>query len=105
MTKYINCVFVKHDNNDKSFLFCIETLDKVCKGQRVMCNTMYGESEGVCTSDNFMLDERALKNIANVVGAYLPLRPVIGIVEIAPTVTHILRPFCNSASYDEDLPF
>lgn len=93
MTKYINCVFVQHDNNDKPYLFCIETLDKLKKGQRVLCMTMRGDVEGVCVSDSFMLSNDALSNIAKVTGAYLPLKPIKGVVELKPTVEHITKLF------------
>lgn len=93
MTKYINCVFVKHDNNDKPYLFCIETMDKLKQGQRVLCMTMYGDVEGVCVSDSFLLSNDALSNIAKVTGAYLPLKPIKGVVELKPTVEHITKLF------------
>lgn len=67
----------------KNFLFAVPKNVTLKKGDRVLCNTMRGEQDGICATDSFEVDERALKQIADLVGAYFPLKEVVGKVEVA----------------------
>ena len=67
----------------KNFLFAVPKNVTLKKGDRVLCNTMRGEQDGICATDSFEVDERALKQIADLVGAYFPLKSVVGKVEVA----------------------
>ena len=80
MTKYIHCVFVKHRACDRTFLFCVDEESQLQNGTEVLCETKYGETEGVCVGRSFMVSESALESIVAGVGAYLPLKNVVGIV-------------------------
>ena len=62
----------------KNFLFAVPKNVTLKKGDRVLCNTMRGEQEGICATDSFSVDEHALKQIADLVGAYFPLKEVVG---------------------------
>lgn len=81
MTKYIHCAFVKHDKQDKPFLFCVGREEKIRGGTRVECDTRFGRDIGTVFGDSFMVSEDALKSICPSVGATLPLRDIVGIVE------------------------
>lgn len=82
MIKYIHCVFVRHKRQDKTFLFSVDGLKQLKNGTEVLCDTKYGESDGVCVGDSFMVSESALKSIAENIGAYLPLKKVVGTIEM-----------------------
>lgn len=81
MTKYIHCAFVKHDNSEKPFLFCVGREEKIRGGTRVVCETRLGRNLGTVFGDSFVLSEDALKSLCPSVGATLPLRDIVGIVE------------------------
>jgi hypothetical protein len=76
-----NIVFV--NQGGKNFLFAVPKNVTLKKGDRVLCNTMRGEQEGICATGSFSVDEHALKQIADLVGAYFPLKSVVGKVEFA----------------------
>lgn len=76
-----NIVFV--NQGGKNFLFAVPKNVTLKKGDRVLCNTMRGEKEGICATGSFSVDEHALKQIADLVGAYFPLKEVVGKVEVA----------------------
>lgn len=71
-----NIVFV--NQGGKNFLFAVPKNVTLKKGDRVLCNTMRGEQEGICATGSFSVDEHALKQIADLVGAYFPLKEVVG---------------------------
>lgn len=89
----------------KNFLFAVPKNVTLKKGDRVLCNTMRGEQDGICATDSFEVDERALKQIADLVGAYFPLKSVVGKVEVArfdkPKTEDKLIPhlFCAGRNY------
>ena len=76
-----NIVFV--NQGGKNFLFAVPENVTLKKGDRVLCNTMRGEQEGICATGSFWLAEHTLKQIADLVGAYFPLKSVVGKVEVA----------------------
>lgn len=82
MTKYIHCAFVKHNKGDKVFLFSVGREEKIRGGTRVVCDTRKGRANGTVFGDSFFISEDALKSICPSVGATLPLRDIVGIVEI-----------------------
>lgn len=81
MTKFIHCVFVQHEEHGKPFLFCLDDFNRLKPGDQVLCETIKGEVEGECVGKSFVVSESALLEIANAIGAYLPLKRVIGIIE------------------------
>lgn len=81
MKKYIHCVFVRHKRQDKTFLFSVDRLEQLKNGTEVLCETKYGESDGICVGNSFTISESALKSIAENIGAYLPLKNVVGTIE------------------------
>ncbi len=98
MKKYIHCVFVRHKRRDKTFLFRIDGLEQLKNGTEVLCNTKYGEAEGKCVGDSFMITESALKSIAENIGAYLPLKKVVGTIEMKLVKQKTVKRF-------DELPF
>ncbi len=98
MTKFVHCVFVKHDGSDKKYIFCVDDMKNLKKGQRVLCDTKRGEVEGICVCDSFYLNKSALVAIVQCLNAYLPLKRVVGTVELQTTVAHIIHRF-------DELPF
>ena len=98
MTKYIHCVFVRHKRQDKTFLFSVDGLEQLKDGTEVLCNTKKGESEGICVGNSFIVSESALKSIAENVGAYLPLKSVVGTIELKLVKQKTVKRF-------DELPF
>lgn len=80
MAEYVHCVFVKHNDWGKVFLFCVDDNNRLKNGQKVLCNTKNGESKGVCFGDSFVLSKHALNQVARAVGATLPLKAVTGTI-------------------------
>lgn len=64
--------------NGQKYLFTVPKGITLKNGDRVLCNTMRGEQDGICATDSFEVDEHALKQIADLVGAYFPLKAVVG---------------------------
>lgn len=95
MTKYVHCVFVKHSGNNRTFLFAVDTHQKLKDGTQVLCETRYGEAEGHCAGNSFMIDENALNSIVVNVGAELPLKSVVGIIEENHVIERKLKRFDN----------
>ena len=83
-------VFVKHKHGG-NFLFKTEC--DLQKGDEVRCDTRYGEADGVCVTDSFEVSEDALLNIVQGVGAYLPLRSVLGKYEVEVVEIKELKKF------------
>lgn len=81
MTKYIHCVFIRHTGSGKTFLFHVARESQLQNGAQVLCETKYGESEGICVGKSFIVSESALESIVAGVGAYFPLKSVVGTVE------------------------
>lgn len=98
MTKYVHCVFVKHEGSDRTFLFNVSDPKKIKSGTIVVCNTKYGEVYGTCIGDSFMVSENALDSIVEGVGAYFPLKDVVGIVTEKYTIQKQVNRF-------DELPF
>ena len=80
MTKYVHCVFVRHNEDEKPFLFSVDSSEQLKSGATVLCETIHGETTGTCMGNSFMVSESALESIAAGVGAYLPLKSVVGTV-------------------------
>lgn len=72
-------VIIKHNDNDcRKFLFQVPDHVHLKKGDRVICKTKCGESDGTCVYDSFTLDGPALDVLISEMGAKKPLAPVIG---------------------------
>lgn len=100
MIKYIHCVFITHEGNtnNKTFLFAVNNIEKLKDGTEVLCETKYGETTGRCFGDSFMIPENSLKSIAYGIGAYLPLKNVVGVIEREPVIKKLVKRF-------DELPF
>ena len=79
MTKYYHCALVKHENNDKPYLFCVGRDAMIKNGAKVACDTRIGITRGTVVGDSFMVSKDTLESICVAVGATLPLRKIIGI--------------------------
>ena len=79
MTKYYHCAFVKHENNDKPYLFCVGRDTMIKNKTKVMCDTRIGRERGTVVGDSFMVSKDTLESICVAVGATLPLRKIIGV--------------------------
>lgn len=74
--------FVKHGNSQKEFLFeCTNLHDSIKCGTAVICDTMYGNAVGVATTDPIRVQssDGSIATLIRTCGAYLPLKPIIGI--------------------------
>lgn len=81
MDKYVCLIFVRHKKVGQTFLFSVDPMTDIKKGTEIVVDTIKGQQRGVAVSDSFMVNERAMRNIVDGVGAYLPLRPAVGIVK------------------------
>jgi len=92
-----NLVFIKHKDSSKQYLFELPINIKLSTNDEVFCNTIYCLRElGTCTTDSFLVDSMATKQIINGVGAYEPLKQVIGMA--AKRIEYEFKPLA-------DLPF
>ena len=81
MDKYVCLIFVRHKGVGQTFLFSVDPMTDIKKGTELAVDTIKGRQKGVAVSDSFMVSEKAMQDIVDGVGAYLPLRPVVGIVK------------------------
>jgi len=86
-----NLVFVKHENQDKQFLFEVPLDAQLYKGDKVFCNTRYGRSLGICETESFLVDDRVASYIIGAVGAYEPLKQILGYA--TESKNYVLTPF------------
>lgn len=104
MTKFVHCVFIKHTGSHKKYLFNVDDMDRLKDGQTVLCDTRYGESEGICVGSSFSVSELALESICKGLDLDLPLKSVIGIIEEETIRRKVIRRFGGSGELN-DLPF
>ena len=64
------------------FLFACPEDVNLKEGDRVLCDTKKGETEGVCFTDSFKVNQKALDIIAKLLCATFPLKFVIGKCEV-----------------------
>ena len=86
-------IFVRHENNDKKFLFEVPNGLEVINGDDVLCDTMKGETRGRAASYPFELDDNALHQLRDSLGFYWPVKKIIAKLEMP------------KKEIDEDLPF
>lgn len=76
--KYYNLVFVKHENNDKNFLFKLPLNINLNNREKVFVDTSKGRAIGECVSDSFIVDNYTTVQIMEGTRAYYPLKDVVG---------------------------
>ena len=77
---YTCLLFAKHEGNGKPYLFCVDNgIMDIMDGQKILVETCRGNQEAYAVGNSFVLDERGTQSIVSGVGAYLPLKRVIGI--------------------------
>ncbi|HHU18351.1 MAG TPA: hypothetical protein GXZ70_09145 [Clostridiales bacterium] len=86
-------ILVKHENNNKKFLFEIPNGLEVIYGDDVLCDTIKGETRGSAVSYPFDLDDNALHQLRDLLGFYWPVKKIIAKLEMP------------KKEIDEDLPF
>jgi len=74
----MNLVFCKHEGNNKQYLFEVSMSVSLDTGDRVFVNTIYGQKEAICTTENFYVEDEAAKAIIKGCSGYFPLAQVIG---------------------------
>lgn len=74
----MSIVFIRHTNGGQRFLFEAPPGIDLKEGEEVVVQTKNGETVGICVCDSFELDGKALQAVTKVVGAKLPLKPVVG---------------------------
>lgn len=79
--KYVCLIFVRHKGVGQTFLFSVDPMTDIKKGTELAVDTIKGRQKGVAVSDSFIVSEKTMQSIVDGVGAYLPLRPVVGIVK------------------------
>lgn len=75
----MNIVLVKHNNNPKEFAFYVpeELLPYIKKGSGVLCKTTHGLTYGTTTTG--VISGDGARDVALAHGAYIPLKPIVGI--------------------------
>lgn len=71
-------VFIQHEYDGKDYLFTVPIQLNLRQGDKVICDTMHGIVPSVCASDSFIIPEVSIGIIADRIGAYLPLKPILG---------------------------
>ena len=71
---------ISHDGI-RRYLFSVPSNISLKEGDRVVCKTRYGESDGICTYDSFDAEGTLLDVLINIIGANKPLAPVIGVYQ------------------------
>ena len=87
MKKYIHCAFVLHERDERKYLFSVDSPYQLKNGTEVLCETIQGEVRGICVGNSFLVDESTLKSIVVGVGAYLPLKRIVGTITEKMTTT------------------
>jgi len=93
-----NLVFIKHERSNRQYLFEVPLDVRLFKGDKVFCDTIRGRSVGICETESFLVDDRVASYIIGAVGAYEPLKPVVGYA--TEIKNYKLKPFDSP-----DLPF
>lgn len=76
----MNVVIVKQGAG--KYLFACPEGVNLKEGDRVLCDTKKGEAEGVCFTESFKVNQKALGIIAKLLCATFPLKFVIGRCEV-----------------------
>jgi hypothetical protein len=76
----MNVVIVKQGAG--RFLFACPECVNLKEGDRVLCDTKKDEAEGVCFTDSFKVNQKALDIIGKLLCATFPLKSVIGRCEV-----------------------
>lgn len=105
MTKYVHCAFIKHDGCEKPFLFSVGREEKLRGGVRVLCDTRYGAQEGNVFGDSFYISEEGLASVAKSTGATLPLREIVGAVEVVMATKTVYFQGHQEVVTADDMPF
>ena len=97
-----NIVFAKHDGKSKRYLFELPIGAKAKKHDVMRVCTKKGEANATCVCDSFIVDDHALRHIADACGAYLPLAKAIG--KMVKVMNERVYPF-KCEEDDPGLPF
>lgn len=81
MKKYVCLIFAKHEESDKTYLFCVEPMADIEDEQKIMVDTCRGDQIAYAVGNSFVVDERGAESIIKAVGAYWPLKNVIGLIK------------------------
>ena len=92
-----NLVFIKHLGDPKYYLFGVPMSIQLRKGDKVFCDTMYTRQLGECVTDSFYIDDTSKECVITGVGAYKPLKRVVGYA--------MERKVYEQALFDASLPF
>lgn len=76
----MNVVIVKQGCG--RYLFACPEDVNLKEGEKVLCDTKKGETDGVCFTDSFKVNQKALGIIAKLLCATFPLKSVIGRCEV-----------------------
>ena len=90
-----NVAFIKHaeGQNQKAYLFSVPDHIILKAGDEVLCDTKKGNCAGICISGSFWVSD--VERLAAVVGAYFPLKFVIGRHEVIQ----------KCIPFESDIPF
>lgn len=73
---YYKIVIVEQGH--KNYLFGCPTGVNLHEGDKVICDTKRGDTEGVCVTDSFVVNEYVMHQFGKILGAKFPLKLVIG---------------------------
>ncbi len=77
MQSPFHVVFVNH-GGEHSYLFEVPTNELITRGDRLIVDTIRGESPAVAQSGSIFMSAEQLDQVVYGVGAYLPLKKVLG---------------------------
>lgn len=77
-----NVAIIQQDGG--KYLFEVPEHETLKTGDRVMCDTKRGNTEGIAYADSVWADENIVQLIGKLTGAHFPLKSVIGKVEYKP---------------------
>lgn len=99
--KYLNIVFVKHIKSGKRYVFKAPLNASVKRDDILLVETKRGIKRAIATSDNLILSEDVVWQIAMNGGAYWPLANVLGLVKTREE----LQRFDSEDGQIDELPF
>lgn len=80
MNNNLLLVLARHKNGEKVYLFESEVAISV--GEKIIVDTIRGKCEAIAVADSFSVTKEVVNFIALALGAYFPLKKVLGIVEV-----------------------
>ena len=102
MREYYCVVFARHERDNRAYLFEVDPITNIKDGEEIIVDTVKGQSGAWAVGGSFMIDKRGIESIAKAIGAYFPLKKVIGFVEYETVQNKKVIPINEN---NQSLPF